>query len=111
MKVQGHPRMKCEEVDGHPVSVWDDGSKVNDRYTLVLMEPFAHPAHYNAAYVMYYGMNGTPFSPNCGVAQTGEMPLVSVGYKGRGGAFTKRIKFSDLPQDCQKAGLQWLRSE
>ena len=108
MKVQGHPRMKCEEVDGHPVSVWDDGPKVNDRYTLVLLEPLVNPV--SGESVLHYDMNKTPFSPNMGVALTGEMPIWLVGYKGRGGVFTKRIKFSDLPQDCQKAGLQWLRS-
>ena len=109
MKVQGHPRMKCEEVDGHPVSVWDDGPGVNDRYTVVLLEPISYPGGFGDE-VMYYSMNEIPFSPNMGVAQTGEMQLSAVGYKGRGEAFIKRIKFADLPQDCQKAGLQWLRS-
>jgi hypothetical protein len=100
-------RMKYELVDGHKVSVWDDGPKANDRYTVVDLDYiFDHPIHGKS--VQYLGMNDSPFLPNGGVALSGDMPLSAVAYKGRGGAFTKRISFSDLPLDCQKAAKEWL---
>jgi hypothetical protein len=39
------------------------------------------------------------------------MKIWDVQYKGRGGCFDKRIKFADLPADCQKAVLQDLEMD
>ena len=108
-RVPGHPRMKCEEVDGHPVSVWDAGPKTNDRYDVVDLGGIVR-GFYGEERVMYYGMNGVPFSPNCGVARTGEVELSKVCYRGRGGVFDKRIAFAQLPPDCQKAARAWLKA-
>lgn len=110
-KVPGHPRMKCEEVEGFIVAVWDSGPKDNDRYTVVDLGNIIKGS-IGEEIVQYYGMNECPFSPNMGVAQTGEISLGLAHHAGRGGcvAFKRRIKFSDLPPDCQKAALQWLRS-
>jgi len=50
-------------------------------------------------------MSGSPASPQ-GVGLHGDMPLHAVAYRGRGGAFEKRIAFADLPPDCQVAVLR-----
>jgi hypothetical protein len=98
-------RRKHEVINGHKISVWDC-PKFIDRYTVVYLDDiFQHPAHHNAEYVNYIAMSDNPFHPQ-GFCQHGEMPINSVQYKGRGGCFDKRIKFADLPPDCQKAVLQ-----
>lgn len=94
-------RRKHEVVNGHKISVWDSGKKVIDRYTVVYLDNV-----YDNGHVDYLALNGTPFSPNSGFCQHGDMPLWCVAYKGRGGAFEKRIKFDDLPDDCRRAVLQ-----
>lgn len=92
-------RRKHEVINGHKISVWDC-PKFIDRYTVVYLD---NP--YDNGNVDYLAMNEQPFSPQ-GFGQHGEMPLCAVQYKGRGGCFDKRIKFADLPPDCQKAVLQ-----
>jgi hypothetical protein len=92
-------RRKHETINGHNISVWDDGNKTIDRYTVVYLD------NVYDGNVVYLAMDAMPFFPN-GFCQHGEMPLDAVAYKGRGGAFEKRIKFNDLPIDCQKAVLQ-----
>lgn len=89
-------RRKHEVIDGHNISVWDDGDKVIDRYTVVFLDDEERDK------VPYLAMSAHPFHPQ-GFGQHGEMSIDAVAYKGRGGAFTKRIEFADLPEDCQKA--------
>jgi hypothetical protein len=97
-------KRKHEVINGHNISVWEDRN-VMDKYTVVFLDET-----YDNGKVAYLGMNETPFHPQ-GFRQHGEMDLYAVAYKGRGGAFEKRIKFSDLPLDCQKAVLQDLSEE
>lgn len=95
-------RRKHEVINGHNISVWDN-KNVIDRYTVVYLDDV-----YKNGKVNYIAMNETPFSPNRGFCQHGDMPLYAVAYKGRGGAFDKRIKFDDLPEDCKKIILEEL---
>lgn len=90
-------RRKHEMVDGHPISVWDDGDKCFDRYTAVYLDTLDK----RTDKVQYVGMSEHPTHPQ-GFGQHGEMPINAVQYEGRGGAFKKRIRFADLPADCQK---------
>ena len=102
-------KRKHEIINGQNISVWESKNVV-DRYTVVFLDDvFKHPAHYNNEYVPYLAMSGAPFHPQ-GFCQHGEMQLSAVAYKGRGGCFDKRIKFVDLPEDCQKAVLHDLTS-
>ena len=89
-------RRKHEMINGHPISVWDDGDKVADRYTVVFLDTEQDGK------VDYLGMSGAPFHPQ-GFCQHGSMPIDAVAYRGRGGCFEKRIAFADLPEDCRKA--------
>ena len=93
-------RRKHEVINGHNVSVWDDGNSVADRYTVVFLDDADENGN-----VPFLAMGSTPFHPQ-GFCQHGEMKIWMVAYHGRGGAFTKRIKFTELPPDCQKAALQ-----
>jgi hypothetical protein len=97
-------RRKHEVIDGHNISVWDSGKKVIDRYTVVFIDNV-----YDNGNVSYLGLNETPYSPNRGFCQHGEIPLSNVAYKGRGGVFEKRIKFDSLPDDCRKIVIQELK--
>ena len=90
-------RRKHEVIDGHSISVWDDGNKVIDRYTVVFLDD-----EYDNGKMPYLAMSVYPFHPQ-GFCQHGEMATHLVAHRGRGGAFTKRISFFDLPSDCQKA--------
>jgi len=100
-------RHKHEIVGGHKVSCWDNGPKWADRYTVVLLDSASRDHGRNVPWVVCLCMGGAPASPN-GFCQTAEMPLGRVGYRGRGGAFVKRIRFSDLPEACQVAARRWL---
>lgn len=98
-------RRKHETINGHNLSVWDDGDKVVDRYTVVYLDEIDRRGK-----VSYLAMNAFPFHPQ-GFGQHGEMDLNAIAYKGRGGAFKKRIKFDDLPDDCKRAVIQDLGIE
>jgi hypothetical protein len=100
-------RRKHEIIEGKAISVWDDGEKFADRYTVVYLDDIGESWE-GRANVVYLGMSAAPFHPQ-GFCQHGEMHLDAVAYKGRGGAFNKRIKFDDLPADCQKAVKNDLR--
>lgn len=89
-------RRKHEMVDNEPVSCWDNGPKFADRYTVVYLSSEVDGR------VQYLSMSERPFHPQ-GFGQHGEMPVYLMTYLGRGGVFKKRIKFTDLPEDCQKA--------
>jgi hypothetical protein len=88
---------------GRPISVWDCGEKFADRYTVVYLD--TEDARGN---VQYAGMSASPFHPQ-GFGQHGEMPLFMVACQGRGGAFKKRIRFVELPDDCKKLVQQDLK--
>ena len=97
-------RRKHELVCGHPISCWDDGPNGSyDRYTVVYLD-----SQDKRGNVTYCAMSAAPFSPQ-GFGQHGTMPVHAVAYRGRGGAFRKRITFADLPPDCQKAVRDDLR--
>jgi hypothetical protein len=96
-------RRKHELIEGRPISCWDDGEKYVDRYTVVFLD------EEKDGRVSYLAMSENPFYP-LGFGQHGEMQIDDVAYKGRGGAFSKRIKFSDLPADCQRAVIQDIKN-
>jgi hypothetical protein len=91
---------KHEVIKGRKVSAWDDGPDVGDRWTVVYLDEVDERGN-----VPYLAMSAYPFHPQ-GIGQHGEMQIGDVAYKGRGGAFAKRIRFADLPEDCQKAVIQ-----
>jgi hypothetical protein len=94
-------RRKHEVINGHKISVWDSKGVI-DRYTIVYLDNI-----YPNGNVEYFGMSDKPQY----FANHGEMKIWDVQYKGRGGCFDKRIKFADLPADCQKAVLQDLEMD
>ena len=94
-------RRKHEIIEGRHISVWDDGPTFADRYTVVYLDAVSEGMFGNAN-VSYIAMGPAPFHPQ-GFCQHGEMALAAVTYKGRGGAFKKRVRFADLPMDCQRA--------
>jgi len=98
-------RRKHELINGHPISCWDSGDDYFDRFTVVYLDTQDERGR-----VQYLGMSTHPFHPQ-GFGNHGEMPIHKVAYCGRGGAFTKRIQFADLPPDCQRAVLQDLETE
>jgi hypothetical protein len=97
-------KRKHEMIEGRPISVWDSGDKFADRFTVVYLDEIDERGN-----VQYLGMSADPFHPQ-GFGQHGEMHLDAVAYKGRGGAFNKRIKFDDLPAGCKKAVIQDLKN-
>jgi len=70
------------------IRCYDDGGKSVDRYTVVYMDQPEGHGHYNCV-----GMSAAPFHPQ-GV---GQHSIAKVGRH-----LGKRIKFEDLPEDCQK---------
>lgn len=84
--------------DGTPryVRVYDNGGETCDRYTVVFT------GRRGLGGRMYLGMSEKPYHPQ-GFCQHGESntPLDRPRYAFLG----KRIKFSDLPQDCQCVAL------
>jgi hypothetical protein len=95
--------MKHEVIEGHNISVWIN-NHVFDKYTVVFLDDVDDKLN-----VPYLGMSDHPFHPQ-GFGMHGEMKLYAVAYKGRGGAFDKRIKFADLPDDCKRAVMQDLNN-
>ena len=100
--------------DGKPryVRVYDLGDS-GDRYTVVFTGRYTHKtggAHW------YLGMSGAPFHPQ-GVCMHGEGkphagPIDRTGSSwgavpiGRKNHLGTRIRWEDLPPDCQKAAIQ-----
>lgn len=70
------------------VRIYDNGGKTIDRFTAVYMFEIERPGIYGAR-----GMCSHPFSPQGFGCYTSAMPGKHLG---------KRIKFEDLPNDCQK---------
>lgn len=82
-----------EIILGKPIRCYDNGDRSADRYTVVYM--FCPERAYRSYSAI--GMNHEPFHPQ-GIG----MHCAAVPGKHLG----KRIRFSDLPADCQKAVTQ-----
>lgn len=76
------------------IRIWDNGGESFDQYTVVFTKKS------NAGNFMYVGMSENPFSPQ-GFGQHGETQ-----YPNGGKHLGKRIKFDQLPEDCQKLVIQ-----
>lgn len=87
--------------DGIPkyVHCYDNGGKTIDRYTVVFTGRYTHKTGGEHWYV---GMSGAPFHPQ-GFGQHGssrdQIDYPTYGHLG------KKIKFTDLPESCQKLVL------
>lgn len=82
------------------VRCYDNGGKSFDRYTVVFT---GHYKKYRRSF-LYLAMSANPYSP-MGFGLHGEsenMPIDRPTYSHLG----KKIKFSDLPIDCQKAVIE-----
>lgn len=89
--------------DGVPryVRVYDNQGETFDRFTVVFTGHYTHKT--NRSFV-YLGMSENPFHP-LGFGQHGEtgyQPCDRPKYSHLG----KKISFTDLPVDCQKAAIQ-----
>jgi hypothetical protein len=93
--------MKDEKINGQRIRCWDNGGSTCDRYTVAYMD---FPAYYTMpmGQVQMLGMSAAPFHPQ-GFGQH------TVGMPGR--HLGKRIKFSELPEDCQKLVQQDTKEE
>lgn len=80
------------------IRIYDNGGKTLDRYTVVFMDQPEHPAPSFAV----LGMSEHPFHPQGFGQHCTAMPGRHLG---------KRIKFEQLPPDCQRCVLQDLRGE
>jgi hypothetical protein len=94
-------RRKHEIVEGRRVSCWWSRGGA-DEFTVVDLDSLDE--WHNVSYI---AMSDSPFHPQ-GVGCSGEMPLLRVQYRGRGGAFDRRMKFADLNEDCQRCARQYL---
>lgn len=89
--------MKTEKLNGQSIRCYDNGGETADRYTVVYMDRKRGPGLFYSV-----GMNGSPFHPQ-GIGQhCAVMPGRHLG---------RRIKFADLPADCQKLVKQDLQTE
>lgn len=81
--------MKQEKVNGHPIACYDSGPNNGaDRYTVVYLNcPELHGCF------QCVGMSAAPFHPQ-GIGQHSAAKL--------GRHLGRRIKFSELPADCQQ---------
>jgi len=78
-----------DRLDGQKIRIYDNFGKTADRYTVVYM---GCPERRHRMFESV-GMDSTPFHP-MGICQHG--PATPGRHLGR------RIKFEDLPKDCQK---------
>ncbi len=81
------------------IRCYDLGKDQFDRYTVVYTKISILPKSEGSCF-MYVGMSNNPFSPT-GFGQHGESmykPIDRPTY----GHLGKKIKFTDLPEDCQK---------
>jgi hypothetical protein len=79
------------------IKVFDNGGKTFDRYTVV----FPLETYTNTPYYPYIAMSGDPTHP-LGFGQHGEIRYPA----GRLSHLGKRIKFSELPEACQRVVLR-----
>jgi hypothetical protein len=91
-----------ELVKGNPIRVYDNGGKTFDRYTVVYMnrEDFGYTTDKNETFMLLYpcyGLSENPFHPQgFGLHSSAQI----------GKHLGKRIKFSQLPEDCRKAVMR-----
>ena len=83
--------MKTERINGHPIKCYDS-PKFGDRYTVVFLDQPERGGMF-----VCLGMSERPFHPQ-GIGQHSAAQL--------GRHLGKRVAFTDLPNDCQKAVLQ-----
>ena len=90
----GSPRIpRHETVKGHPIRCYDNGGRSADRYTVIYMDAPEHrPGTFGAR-----GMDDRPFHPQGFGMYCDAMPGRHIG---------RRVLFSTLPPDCQRAVLQ-----
>ena len=74
------------------VKIYDNGGKTYDRYTAVYLDQPESPGLFSAR-----GMSENPFHPQ----GFGQYCIAAPGKH-----LGKRIKFEELPKDCQKLVLQ-----
>ena len=87
-------------LEGAPSMVlacYDNGGRSFDRYTILYGAPWWTPEM--GRNVPYFAASERPFHPQ-GFGQHGEMPTYNRAALG------KKIKFSDLPDDVQRAVIQ-----
>lgn len=78
------------------IRCYDNGGTSADRYTVVFTGRYTHKT--NGGF-WYIGMSGAPFHPQgIGYHADSPQPIDTPSYKHLG----KKIKFEDLPKDCQK---------
>jgi hypothetical protein len=82
-----------ENKEPKNIRCYDNGGKTADRYTVVYMDFPEHPE----GCFMSLGMSEHPFHPQGFGQHSAARPGRYLG---------KRINFSDLPADCQKAVWQ-----
>lgn len=97
-------RIKAFLPDGKPkfVRVYDNGGESSDRYTVVFTGRYGHKTA-NETWIL--GMSDAPYSP-CGVSLHSTLPYNQRPDVPTYGHLGKKIKFDDLPEDCQKCVLQ-----
>lgn len=83
------------------IRCYDNGGETADRYTVVYTGNYTHKTNRSFWYV---GMSGSPFHPlGIGIHGDSEFrPIDRPTYSHLG----KKIKFQDLPEDCQKLVMQ-----
>lgn len=87
-----------------PVRCYDNGGKTADRYTVYFLQPEIVRGQ---RFYSYLAMSACPFHPQ-GIGQHGETagPVPRAKYVRNIG---RRIEFSELPADCQRAVIQDLQ--
>lgn len=98
-----------EDPDEH-VRCYDNGGATYDRYTVVFAEPWQHRG---VDVFNYVAMNHEPFHP-MGFGQHGESSPYPIDFdldrqEINGEHLGRRIRFADLPGDCQRLVRQDLR--
>lgn len=97
-------RIKSFLPDGKPkfVRVYDNGGETSDRYTVVFTGRYGQKTA-NETWIL--GMSKAPYSP-CGVGIHSTLPYNKRPDIPTYGHLGKKIKFDDLPKDCQKVALE-----
>jgi hypothetical protein len=102
---------KGKKMKRLPIRIYDNGQDDNatlDQFTVVFTKPVVTAWGGRLSY-SYLGMSVNPFDPQ-GFGQHGEswdQPIDKPQWRHLG----RKIKFEDLPADCQKAVLNDLKGE
>ena len=92
-------RRWLEGAPGYVLSVHDNGGKTADRYTVAFGGRLWDPAM--GSYVFILCMSGAPYHPQ-GVCMSGE---IDSGDRDR--CLGRKIRWTDLPEPCQRAAVAW----